>query len=153
MKIPKVLVANGVNLDLLGRRQPDIYGHQTLGDLEHILRQRGPELAKLAGFSGVDLHFIQTNVEAEYLQALSEPWDGALVNPGAWTHTSLALGDRLKGLGLKFVEVHISATANREAFRHHSYLSASALGTVSGLGFHSYVAALLGLLEHLSLEG
>ena len=146
---PKVLIANGVNLDLLGQREPEFYGARGLGDLEAYLRKHAPPMAKQIGLDGVDLQFFQSNNEAEFLSKISLPCDGILINPAAWTHTSLALADRLKALGVPFVEVHISNIAGREAFRHHSYSAPHAAGVVYGLGFDSYMAGLWGLLSRL----
>ena len=100
-------------------------------------------------YKDVRLHFYQSNSEADFLNEISKKWDGALINPGAWTHTSLALGDRLAALQLPFVEVHISNLSQREDFRKHSYLSPHAVGVVYGFGLGSYGAALIGLLNHL----
>lgn len=146
---PRVLVAHGVNLDLLGRREPDVYGAETLADVEAALKAAAPALAALAGFTGVELTFLQTNVEAEYLAALDGGYDGAVLNPGAWTHTSLALADRLRGLSLPFVEVHLSNLAGREDYRQTSFAAPYAVGLVSGMRGVSYHAGLLGLLHHL----
>lgn len=148
-KHPKVLVAHGVNLDLLGRREPGVYGTETLASLEASLQAAAPGIAALAGFAGVDLTFFQSNVEADYLEALDDGYDGAVLNPGAWTHTSLALADRLKGLQLPFVEVHLSNLAGREEFRQVSFVAPHAVGLVSGMRGVSYHAGLLGLLHHL----
>ena len=137
----RILVASGVNLDLLGRREPEIYGRATLADVEALLRADAPE--------GTDLTFFQTNDEAQYLARLGDGWDGAVLNPGAWTHTSLALADRLAGLGLPFVEAHLSNLHKREAFRQHSYAAAHAVGIVQGFGIDSYRLALLGLVRYL----
>lgn len=137
----RILVANGVNLDLLGQREPGVYGKGTLADLEAHVRALAPE--------GVALTFFQTNDEALFLAKISDGWDGAVINPGAWTHTSLALADRLKGLALPFVEVHLSNTMAREEFRHRSYSAPHAAGIVIGLGFDSYVAGLTGLVAKL----
>ena len=152
-RAPHVLIANGVNLDLLGRRERGIYGQGTLLELEDLVRQKAPEIAQMVGLTNIDVEFFQSNSEAEFLRELSKPWDGAVINPGAWTHTSLALADRLAGLELSFVEVHISHVAQREAFRQHSYCAASALGVVSGLGFAAYLSGLLGLLAKLKNIG
>ncbi len=146
----QILVANGVNLDLLGRREPAVYGSANLSQLEQQLRVSAPELARVAGGRGVALTFFQSNDEAAFLNELSAGWDGALINPGAWTHTSLALADRLKGLALPFVEVHISNVAGREAFRQQSFSAPHAVGVVHGFGLSSYEAGLLGLLRHLA---
>jgi len=144
-RLPRILVASGVNLDLLGRREPGIYGRATLADLEVLARS---EFAARA-----ELFFAQTNVEAEYLALLDGEWSGAVINPGAWTHTSLALADRLAGLELPFVEVHLSNTAAREAFRHHSYTARLAVGVVQGFGINSYLLGIDGILRYLAASG
>jgi len=148
-KNPKVLVAHGVNLDLLGRREPEVYGSESLAALEASLKAAAPGIAALAGFAGVELTFFQSNDEAAYLAALDAGYDGAVLNPGAWTHTSLALADRLQGLQLPFVEVHLSNLAGREEFRQRSFAAQHAVGLVSGMRGVSYHAGLLGLLHHL----
>lgn len=140
---PKVLVANGVNLDLLGTREPGIYGTFTLADVEKTLREVAPQLG------GCTLAFFQSNDEQAFIEKFDEGWDGALINPGAWTHTSLALADRLAALKLPYVEVHISNVAAREDFRKLSYTARNAVGVVHGFGMDSYVAGLLGLLRKL----
>ncbi len=143
-KKPKILVASGVNLDLLGTREPSIYGHQTLKDIEDLVRQE---------FSNkCDLSFFQTNSESEYLQILNNGWDGAVLNPGAWTHSSLALADRIAGLSLPCVEVHLSNLAQREEFRHRSYLAPVAVGSIAGFGGYSYVLGVHALLHKLTLK-
>lgn len=149
MDEPNILIANGVNLDLLGQREPEIYGAGTLDDLKVYLDEHSDGLAKLKGFRRLKLNYYQTNSETDFLSEISKPWDGAVINPAAWTHTSLALGDRLAALGLPFVEVHISHVSQREAFRQYSYCAAAALGVVAGLGFDSYLSGLLGLLAKL----
>lgn len=145
----RILIANGVNLDLLGRREPDVYGSRTLADLEAYLLGLLPPLAKCLGLHTPSCIFFQSNDEASFMAKLDEGWHGALINPGAWTHTSLALADRLAGLRLPFIEVHLSHLSQREAIRQHSYCAPHALGVVSGLGFDSYAAGLMGLLTHL----
>lgn len=150
IKDVKILVANGVNLDLLGRREADVYGRFTLADLAASLQKAAPEIAKLAGLSSLSLSFFQSNVEAEFLSELDKGWSGILMNPGAWTHTSLALADRLAALRTPYVEVHISNVAAREEFRKHSYSAKGASGVVHGFGMHSYHAALLGLCARLA---
>ncbi len=146
----KILIAHGVNLDLLGTREPDIYGSATADDINTLLQQKLSELCQLAGETRpVELHFFQSNDEAAFLQKLSDGWQGCVINAGAWTHTSLAIADRLRGLQLPYVEVHLSNLARREPFRHRSYLAAHALGTVHGLGADSYISGLYGLLRFL----
>lgn len=140
----RVLVANGVNLDLLGQREPSIYGQFSLADVEAAVR-------KYAESEGVhvELSFFQSNDEREFLEALTGDFDGIVINPGAWTHTSLALGDRLKALRIPYVEVHISNTLARESFRHQSFISAGAVGVVIGFGMDSYRLGLEGLMRVL----
>ncbi len=147
------MVANGVNLDLLGRREPHIYGTTTLADLEQMLKAEAQDMAKLAGLHGCHLSFFQSNVEGEFLHHLAQDWDGILINAGAWTHTSLALADRLTGLAIPYVEVHLSNIAAREPIRHHSLMAPSARGCAFGFGRYSYRVGLLGLLSHLSMRG
>lgn len=146
----RILVANGVNLDLLGQRESHVYGDFTLRDLEQHLKHFAATLEPLFPGYKVELNCRQSNDETEFLGWMSESWDGALINAGAWTHTSLAIADRLRATQLKFIEVHISNIAAREAFRHHSYLSPVAAGVVFGMGADSYTAALLGLLKILT---
>lgn len=145
----KILIANGVNLDLLGRREPHIYGKHTLADVETRLRAVSAMLTKTFQLPTVHLHFFQSNHEGLFLDELSKGWDGALINAGAWTHTSLALADRLVALQLPFVEVHLSNLSKREEFRQHSYAAPHAAGVVYGFGVESYVAALSGLYATL----
>ena len=144
-----ILIASGVNLDLLGRREPHIYGSDTLKDMEKMVRKN---LAARQGSSGqqrYSVKFFQTNDEARFLAEISKDYAGAVINAGAWTHTSLALADRLAGVGLVFVEAHVSDTAKREPFRKHSYLAAHASAVVQGHGIESYWLALEKLLTVL----
>ena len=141
----RILIANGVNLDLLGKREPEIYGVEGLAFIEDRLQEFSPKLADICGISHPSLYFFQTNKEDEFLEKISEAWSGALINAGAWTHTSLALADRLKGLDLSFVEVHLSNLARREDFRQRSFSASHALGICSGFGVDSYLSALTGL--------
>ena len=145
-----ILIANGVNLDLLGHRETEHYGDFSLLDLERYVRQESPKIGHAAGFDDVDVHFFQTNDETLFLQKLTEGWDGAVVNAGAWTHSSIALSDRLVALDLTFIEVHISNIAKREAFRQKSFLAPHANGVISGLGMDSYAAGLYALLRCIS---
>jgi len=141
-----ILIANGVNLDLLGEREEQHYGSFTLKELEEELRE-----LVTAAFSSkavaVELHFFQSNEEAALLDEVGKDWDGIVINPGAWTHTSLALADRLVALKTPFVEVHISNTYKRESFRQRSYLAPHASGIVIGFGKDSYRIGLMGLLQ------
>ena len=148
----KILVANGVNLDLLGKREKSIYGHFNLKDLEKYLKDEGSSIAQEAGVS-LDFDFFQTNDETALLEKLSGgKWDGVILNPGAWTHTSVALRDRLAGLEVTFVEVHISNLAAREEFRKTSFSAAHAKGVVYGFGMESYLVGLFGLVKVLAKE-
>ncbi|MCX6124609.1 MAG: type II 3-dehydroquinate dehydratase [Proteobacteria bacterium] len=141
-----ILIASGVNLDLLGRREPAIYGHKTLKDMQVLLTKNWAGLAKQYGFLRGKIVFYQTNSESELLAKISEPWHGIVLNPGAWTHTSLALADRLAGLGVPFVEVHVSNVHGREEIRKHSFCASHAVGVVTGFGIETYLLGLQGLL-------
>jgi 3-dehydroquinate dehydratase-2 len=141
----KIAVVHGPNLRLLGRREPEVYGTETLADVNERLEDVGEAL-------GVELEFFQSNHEGEILDFVddaSRRVDGFLVNPGAFTHTSVALRDALLGVGRPFVEVHLSNTASREPFRRHSYLSDVASGVVYGFGVQSYLLGLRGLVSRI----
>ena len=134
-----ILVLNGPNLNRLGKRQPEIYGSVTLADVEKQLLERGAEL-------GVDVECRQSNHEGELIGWVHEAADNGwavIINPGGFTHTSVALRDALAEVadGAGFVEVHISNVHAREPFRHHSYLSPIARGVIAGLGVFGYCAA------------
>ena len=134
----KVLVLNGPNLNRLGKREPAIYGSQTLADLEALCARTGEEL-------GLDVDFRQTNHEGELLDWLHEAADHGhpvVLNAAAWTHTSVAVGDACAQLTAPLIEVHLSNVHKREPFRHHSYVSAHAVGVIAGLGAGGYTAAL-----------
>jgi 3-dehydroquinate dehydratase-2 len=146
----RILIASGVNLDLLGKREPEIYGYETLTDMQGLVRKNFKQ-ADLDGCyeAHVKLSFFQTNDEAKFLAELSKSYDGAVINAGAWTHTSLAIADRLAGLGLKFVEVHVSDLSRRESFRQQSFMAVHAIEVISGLGISGYWRALEVLLAKL----
>ncbi|WP_414441046.1 type II 3-dehydroquinate dehydratase [Burkholderia sp. 22PA0106] len=138
MSKPKVLVLNGPNLNLLGTRQPHIYGAETLADVER-------RCAEAAESLGLEIEFRQSNAEHQLIDWLHEARtriDGVVINPAAYTHTSVALADALTGIDKPVIEVHISNVHRREAFRHHSYVSAVALGVICGMGTEGYVFAL-----------
>lgn len=141
----KIAVIHGTNLRLLGSREPEVYGTDTLDDVNRRLGELASEL-------GVELETFQSNHEGEildFIEAASRRVDGFLINPGALTHTSVALLDAFLGVELPFVEVHLSNTARRERFRRHSYLSGAAAGVVFGFGVHSYLLGLRGLVARL----
>ena len=142
----RIAVLNGPNLNLLGTREPELYGRATLDDVERRLRQVGKELR-------VDLEFAQHNSEGALIEAvhgMRGRVQGALVNAGAYTHTSLALRDALAGIALPFVEVHITNIYAREPERRHSMLASAAVGVVCGLGVMGYELGLRGLVAHLA---
>ncbi len=133
-----ILVINGPNLNLLGTREPEIYGHETLKDLEDMLHERADEL-------GVKLECYQSNHEGSIVDKIQEVRGKVgfiLLNAGAYTHTSVAIRDALSGVEIPFYEIHISNVHSREEFRHHSYLSAIAKGVIVGFGLSGYLYAL-----------
>jgi 3-dehydroquinate dehydratase-2 len=141
----RIAVLNGPNLNLLGAREPELYGKTTLGDVEARLVEVGLEL-------GVEVECAQHNVEGalvEIVHALRGRAAGAIVNAGAYSHTSLALRDALTGVAIPFVEVHITNVYAREPERHHSMLAPAAIGVVVGLGTHGYELALRALVHTL----
>lgn len=140
-----VAVVHGPNLRLLGRREPHVYGTDTLAQINAALESLAREL-------GVELEIFQSNHEGEildFLEEVSSRARGILINPAGLTHTSVALRDAVLGLGLPTVEVHLSNPAAREAFRHRSFLAPVALGTVAGFGKNSYLLGLRALFAHL----
>ena len=144
-----IAVVNGPNLKLLGRREPALYGRATLADVEARLTEVGAEL-------GVALRFVQRNGEGELIDAvhaLGGVAAGAVVNAGAYSHSSLALRDALVGVALPFVEVHVTNVHAREPERRHSMLAPAALGVVCGLGAFGYELALRGLVRRLAERG
>jgi 3-dehydroquinate dehydratase II len=134
-----ILVINGPNLNLLGKREPNVYGSQTLSDLEQRCKEWGEALA-----TTVDCR--QSNHEGLILDWLhaaeQEGFEGIVLNPGGFTHTSVALRDAVSAINLPVIEVHLSNIYAREAFRHHSFVSAVCEGVISGLGFEGYRAAI-----------
>jgi 3-dehydroquinate dehydratase-2 len=133
-----ILILNGPNLNLLGKREPHIYGRETLADVETQCRT-------LAGELGVAVDFKQSNAEHQLIDWIHEARDsaaGIIINPGAYTHTSIAIMDALGACEFPILEVHISNVHRREAFRHHSYVSLVATGVLAGFGVHGYQLAL-----------
>lgn len=143
---PTVWVLNGPNLNLLGEREPDTYGGETLAGIEK-------RCAKAAKQAGLKLEFRQTNHEGELVAWIQEAREGAAglaINAGAYTHTSVAVHDALRLLTVPIVEVHLSNIFAREEFRHHSYVSAAATGVICGFGGDSYLLALQALAAKIS---
>lgn len=143
----KVLVLNGPNLNLLGRREPSIYGRDTLDDI-------CARLAEQAAAAGIQLESLQSNSEHALIERIhAAATDGTafiLFNPAAFTHTSIALRDALLGVGIPFIEIHLSNVHAREAFRRQSYFSDIAVGVISGFGAQGYELALQAAVRHLS---
>jgi 3-dehydroquinate dehydratase-2 len=148
--MPRFLLLNGPNLGQLGRREPGIYGTTTLPEIEATLRAQ-------ATAAGHELDAFQSDSEAELIQRIHATRDQAiaviLFNPAAFTHTSVALRDALLSTKVPFIELHLSNVAAREAFRHHSYFSDIALGTIAGFGVTSYELALTAAIRHVTKGG
>lgn len=135
-------ILNGPNLNLLGTREPEIYGAQTLADIEALCREAAGDIA---------ITFKQTNIEGElvdFIQAAGREADAIIINPAAYTHTSVALYDAIKAVCIPTIEIHLSQPAARESFRRRSYVAEAATGTISGFGANSY---LLGLQAAIKL--
>ena len=144
----RIAAVHGPNLNLLGLREPEVYGRQTLNDVNAALSFLAAEL-------GVEVEWYQSNHEGalvDFVQQAAPRVDGFVVNAAAYTHTSIALRDALAGVARPYVEVHISNVFARERFRHRSYLAAGAVGVVSGFGANSYRLGLRALVEHLREE-
>ncbi len=141
----RVQVIHGPNLNMLGLREPTVYGTQTLASIEEMLVGEAENL-------GVALDSFQSNSEGalvDCIQAAFGEKDGILINPGAYTHTSVAMRDAIAAVGLPTVEVHLSNIHKREVFRHHSYIAAVAVGQICGFGADSYRLGLYALMQHL----
>ena len=135
-----LLILNGPNLNLLGQREPEVYGHQNFDSYFEELKLQ---------FSSVQLEYFQSNVEGEIINKLQEvgfSYDGIILNAGAYTHTSVAISDCVKAITSPVVEVHISNTFSRETFRHQSYISTHAKGVIIGFGLKSYSLAIQSFL-------
>ena len=140
-----ILLVHGPNLNLLGKRQPEIYGTQTLDNINHYLIQ-------VAQKQGIELKTFQSNHEGEIVSEIGANIDwanGILINPAAYTHTSIAIRDALSAVTLPVIEIHLSNIYKREDFRHHSYVSPIAVGVISGFGNHSYELALNAMINIL----
>ncbi|WP_233884827.1 type II 3-dehydroquinate dehydratase [Tenacibaculum piscium] len=136
----KIIIINGPNLNLLGKREPEIYGTSSFEDFFKELKQT---------YKTIELHYFQSNIEGELINKLHEvgfQYDGIILNAGAYTHTSIAIADAVKGIETPVIEVHISNVHARESFRHKSYLSANAKGVILGFGLKSYNLAIQSFL-------
>jgi 3-dehydroquinate dehydratase-2 len=136
----KIIIINGPNLNLLGKREPEIYGDQNFEDYINFLKEKFPTL---------ELEYYQSNVEGELINKLQDSgfsYDGIVLNAAAYTHTSIGIGDAVKAITTPVIEVHISNTFAREEFRHQSYISPSAKGVILGFGLKSYELALQSFL-------
>lgn len=137
----RIIIINGPNLNLLGKREPDVYGNQTFEDYFVHLQQNYPD---------IELTFYQSNIEGEIIDKIQEVgflFDGIILNAAAYTHTSIGIGDAVKAINSPVIEVHISNTFSRETFRHQSYISPNAKGVIVGFGLKSYELALLSFLK------
>ncbi|WP_299757520.1 type II 3-dehydroquinate dehydratase [uncultured Boseongicola sp.] len=142
-----LLILNGPNLNLLGTRQPDIYGTVTLADIEVLCRDTAAEF-------GMDIECLQSNHEGALVDAIHAArgtHSGIVLNAGAYSHTSVALHDAIVGTEIAVIEVHISNIHARESFRHHSFITPAALGMISGVGVHGYSLAVRALAEYLNV--
>ncbi len=136
----KIAIINGPNLNLLGKREPEVYGTQTFEEYLEILNSK---------FPNIELTYYQSNIEGELIGKIQEfgfSYDGIILNAGAYTHTSIGIGDAVKAIPTPVIEVHISNTFSRENFRHQSYISGNAKGVILGFGMKSYELAITSLL-------
>ena len=136
----KIIIINGPNLNLLGKREPEVYGNQTFEDYFTVLKSKYPKLS---------LDYFQSNIEGELIDKIQEigfSFDGIILNAAAYTHTSIGIGDAVKAITTPVVEVHISNTFSRETFRHQSFISPNAKGIIIGFGMKSYELALQSFL-------
>ena len=136
-----IIIINGPNLNLLGKREPEVYGNQSFEDYLAVLRNK---------FNNVEISFFQSNIEGEIIDKLHQVGfsiDGIILNAGGYTHTSVAIGDAVKGISTPVVEVHISNTFSRESFRHQSFIAPNAKGIIVGFGLQSYDLAILSFLD------
>lgn len=147
--MPDILVINGPNLNLLGTREPEHYGADTLQSINQ-------KLTKIAADNGFSLEQVQSNAEVELIEHIHNAVQNAtrfiIINPAAFTHTSVALRDALSGVAIPFIEIHLSNVHAREAFREHSYFSDIAVGVISGLGAQGYELALQAAMSQLETQ-
>ena len=142
----KIQIINGPNLNLLGKREPEVYGHQTFEEFFEGLKKI---------YSNIEINYFQSNIEGEIIDKIHEvgfEFDGIILNAGAYTHTSIAIGDAIKAVSTPIIEVHISNVYAREEFRHHSHISSSCKGMISGFGMHSYKLAIDALQGIVQIE-
>ena len=145
--MPRILVLHGPNLNLLGTREPEIYGSTTLDDINEMIAERAAEV-------GIETAFYQSNHEGELVDKIQEAYqafDGIVINPGAYTHTSIAILDALKAVAVPAIEVHISAVESREDFRQVSYVRLACFETITGEGIDGYAHAVRDMARHLEL--
>ncbi len=136
----KIIIINGPNLNLLGKREPGIYGNDSFDTFLEEVR---------AQFTNIELHYFQSNIEGELISKIQEVgfnYDGIVLNAAAYTHTSVGIGDAIKAIQSPVVEVHISNVYARESFRHQSYIAPNAAGIIAGFGLHSYILAIQSFL-------
>jgi 3-dehydroquinate dehydratase II len=136
----KIIIINGPNLNLLGKREPSIYGNETFEEYFKTLQEKYP---------AIDLTYYQSNIEGELISKIQEvgfDYDGIILNAAAYTHTSVGIGDVIKAISTPVIEAHISNTFAREEFRHHSFISAHSKGIIVGFGMQSYELGLLSFL-------
>jgi 3-dehydroquinate dehydratase-2 len=139
-----ILVIHGPNLNTLGSREPDVYGRETMESINSRLKELGKK-------NGADIKFFQSNTEGEIIDRIQQSvsgTDGIVINPGAYTHTSIAIRDAIAGCALPVVEVHLSNIHKREEFRNHSFIAPVCIGQICGFGGFSYDAGLMALLNH-----
>lgn len=137
----KLIIINGPNLNLLGKREPEVYGDQTFEDFLTELKTKYPQ---------IDLHYFQSNIEGELIDKIQEvgfSFDGIILNAAAYTHTSIGIGDAIKAIECPVIEVHISNTFSREAYRHQSFISPSAKGVILGFGLQGYDLAIASFIK------
>lgn len=137
----KIIIINGPNLNLLGKRETDIYGNQSFNDFFKSLQEK---------YAEIELSYYQSNIEGELITKIQETgfsFDGIILNAAAYSHTSVGIGDAVKAIKTSVIEVHISNTFAREEFRHHSFISPNAAGIIVGFGLKSYELALLSLIK------
>ncbi len=141
----KILIIHGPNLNLLGKREPEIYGRTTLDEINSLLKKESDTL-------GIEIEFFQSNSESEIVSRIQETmgkFDGIVINPAAYTHTSVAIRDAVASADISTVEVHLSNVYKREEFRHKSFISGVVVGVISGFGVDSYLLGLRGLVSYL----